>query len=165
MDSPYITLGGLGLAIHNATHQQAPTLLILLTHPPITQAEYVQLVTEMRMTQAIGTQIKAFTDGFYEIVPHHLISLFNEYELVSCGCHMIQQIHIYSHVLQELLMSGLPDISVSDWEKNTEYTGYSPEHQTIKVRKGETKAQARKFKKYLYDSGFGKLSMNTIRNS
>lgn len=34
------------------------------------------------MTQAIGHQIEAFTEGFYELIPHHLISLFDEYELV-----------------------------------------------------------------------------------
>jgi E3 ubiquitin-protein ligase HACE1 len=66
--------------------------------------EYVQLVTEMRMTQAIGHQIKSFREGFHEIIPHSLISLFDEYEL-------------------ELLMSGLPDIDVDDWERNTEYSG------------------------------------------
>ena len=47
------------------------------------KSEYVQLVTEMRMTEAIGPQIEAFTEGFYELIPHHLISLFDEYELVS----------------------------------------------------------------------------------
>lgn len=43
----------------------------------------MQLVTEMRMTQAIGRQIESFLSGFYEIVPHKLISLFDEFELVS----------------------------------------------------------------------------------
>jgi hypothetical protein len=47
------------------------------------QREYVQLVTERRMTQAIGAQISSFLEGFYEIIPHELISLFDEYELVS----------------------------------------------------------------------------------
>jgi E3 ubiquitin-protein ligase HACE1 len=66
--------------------------------------EYVQLVTEMRMTQAIGPQIKSFMEGFHEIIPHSLISLFDEYEL-------------------ELLISGLPDIDVDDWKRNTDYSG------------------------------------------
>ena len=35
------------------------------------------------MTQAIGAQISSFLEGFYEIIPHELISLFDEYELVS----------------------------------------------------------------------------------
>ena len=58
------------------------TKYVTCAHFIVLQAEYVQLVTEMRMTQAIGPQITAFTDGFYEIIPHHLISLFDEYELV-----------------------------------------------------------------------------------
>lgn len=63
-------------------------LTVLFCHHHIynllyTQAEYVQLVTEMRMTQAIGPQISSFKEGFYELIPHHLISLFDEYELVS----------------------------------------------------------------------------------
>ena len=35
------------------------------------------------MTQAIGAQISSFLEGFYEIIPPELISLFDEYELVS----------------------------------------------------------------------------------
>ncbi len=35
------------------------------------------------MTQAIGRQIQSFLDGFYEVIPLELISLFDEYELVS----------------------------------------------------------------------------------
>ena len=58
-------------------------LCLSLPLSPSSQREYVQLVTEMRMTQAIGKQIRSFLDGFYEIVPHKLISLFDEYELVS----------------------------------------------------------------------------------
>ncbi|XP_064396022.1 E3 ubiquitin-protein ligase HACE1-like [Halichondria panicea] len=75
--------------------------------------DYVQLVTEMRMTQAIGRQIQSFLDGFYEVIPLELISLFDEYEL-------------------ELLISGLPDIDVTDWEKNTEYSsGYEADSPVI----------------------------------
>ena len=47
------------------------------------QGEYVQLVTEMKLTQAIEAQIRSFLDGFYEVIPQSLISLFDEYELVS----------------------------------------------------------------------------------
>ena len=47
------------------------------------------------MTQAIGPQIRAFTDGFYEVIPHHLISLFNEYELVS---RLYIYIYIYNYL-------------------------------------------------------------------
>ena len=36
-----------------------------LTYPA--QKQYVQLVTEMRMTQAIGAQINSFLDGIYSV--------------------------------------------------------------------------------------------------
>ena len=36
--------------------------------------------------------------------------------------------------IQELLMSGLPDIDVEDWEKNTEYSGYDEDSDIVKVR-------------------------------
>lgn len=48
------------------------------------QAEYVQLVTELRMTRAIQPQINAFLQGFHTFIPPSLIQLFDEYELV-CG--------------------------------------------------------------------------------
>uniref|UniRef100_A0A7N4P284 E3 ubiquitin-protein ligase HACE1 n=1 Tax=Sarcophilus harrisii TaxID=9305 RepID=A0A7N4P284_SARHA len=70
------------------------------------KAEYVQLVTELRMTRAIQPQINAFLQGFHMFIPPSLIQLFDEYEL-------------------ELLLSGMPEIDVNDWIKNTEYTsGY-----------------------------------------
>ena len=35
---------------------------------------------------------------------------------------------------QELLLSGLPEIDVEDWQKNTEYSsGYQEDTQVIKV--------------------------------
>eukprot|EP00178_Gracilaria_changii_P025180 TRINITY_DN771_c0_g1_i1.p1 TRINITY_DN771_c0_g1~~TRINITY_DN771_c0_g1_i1.p1 ORF type:complete len:1803 (+),score=292.16 TRINITY_DN771_c0_g1_i1:174-5411(+) len=76
---------------------------------PVTEenkAEYVRLVTEVRMTKTIEKQIEAFKEGFYEIIPLEDCKIFNELEL-------------------ELLMSGLPDIDVSDLKANVEYTGYT----------------------------------------
>ncbi|XP_009074428.1 PREDICTED: E3 ubiquitin-protein ligase HACE1-like [Acanthisitta chloris] len=79
----------------------------------ILQAEYVQLVTELRMTRAIQPQINAFLQGFHMFIPPSLIQLFDEYEL-------------------ELLLSGMPEIDVNDWLKNTEYTsGYERGDQVI----------------------------------
>ncbi|XP_036172655.1 E3 ubiquitin-protein ligase HACE1 isoform X2 [Myotis myotis] len=75
--------------------------------------EYVQLVTELRMTRAIQPQINAFLQGFHMFIPPSLIQLFDEFEL-------------------ELLLSGMPEIDVSDWIKNTEYTsGYERQDPVI----------------------------------
>uniref|UniRef100_A0A673AXL0 E3 ubiquitin-protein ligase HACE1 n=1 Tax=Sphaeramia orbicularis TaxID=375764 RepID=A0A673AXL0_9TELE len=77
------------------------------------KAEYVQLVTELRMTRAIQPQINAFLQGFHTFIPPSLIQLFDEYEL-------------------ELLLSGMPEIDVQDWCRNTEYTsGYDPQEPVI----------------------------------
>ncbi|KAH7670367.1 E3 ubiquitin-protein ligase HUWE1 protein [Dioscorea alata] len=68
--------------------------------------EYVDRVAEHRLTTAIRPQINAFMEGFNELIPRELISIFNDKEL-------------------ELLISGLPDIDLDDLRANTEYSGYS----------------------------------------
>ena len=67
--------------------------------------EYVRLVCQEKMTYSIKKQLSAFLDGFYEIIPKRLISIFNEQEL-------------------ELLISGLPTIDIDDLKANTEYHKY-----------------------------------------
>ncbi|KAF9096459.1 hypothetical protein BGX23_011187 [Mortierella sp. AD031] len=77
---------------------------------PVTEEnkhEYVKLITEQKLTLAIKDQIHSFLLGFHEIIPAHLISIFNEQEL-------------------ELLISGLPDIDIDEWKNNSEYQNYSP---------------------------------------
>uniref|UniRef100_A0AAA9S5B4 E3 ubiquitin-protein ligase HACE1 n=2 Tax=Bos TaxID=9903 RepID=A0AAA9S5B4_BOVIN len=92
---------------------ECPELMSRFMHIIKAQAEYVQLVTELRMTRAIQPQINAFLQGFHMFIPPSLIQLFDEYEL-------------------ELLLSGMPEIDVSDWIKNTEYTsGYEREDPVI----------------------------------
>jgi E3 ubiquitin-protein ligase HUWE1 len=59
----------------------------------------------MKMTGAIRKQLSAFLEGFYNIIPRRLISIFNEQEL-------------------ELLVSGLPVIDIDDLKANTEYHKY-----------------------------------------
>jgi len=71
------------------------------------KAEYVRLVSHHRMTRSIKDQIDAFLEGFHELVPPELISIFDAQEL-------------------ELLISGLPDIDLDDLQANTDYSGYKP---------------------------------------
>ncbi|MBA0659721.1 hypothetical protein Goklo_011828 [Gossypium klotzschianum] len=68
--------------------------------------QYVDLITEHRLTTAIRPQINAFLEGFNELIPRELISIFNDKEL-------------------ELLISGLPEIDMDDMRANTEYSGFS----------------------------------------
>lgn len=60
----------------------------------------------MKMTGAIRNQLDSFLEGFYDIIPKRLISIFDEQEL-------------------ELLISGLPNIDLDDLKANTEYHKYT----------------------------------------
>ncbi|KAF2201941.1 hypothetical protein GQ43DRAFT_480293 [Delitschia confertaspora ATCC 74209] len=76
---------------------------------PVTEEnkhEYARLVTEHRLTASVQEQLEHFLVGFHDIVPAELVAIFSEQEL-------------------ELLISGLPDISVDDWKNNTEYHNYT----------------------------------------
>lgn len=66
--------------------------------------EYLDLLSEMRLTTIIKKQLDKFLQGFYEIIPKNLISIFSEQEL-------------------ELLISGLPTFDLDDLKNNTEYIG------------------------------------------
>jgi len=75
---------------------------------PVTEdnkQKYVQLVVEHRLIKSVEKQLEDFLQGFHEIIPQELISIFNEQEL-------------------ELLISGLPEIDVDDWKNNSEYHNY-----------------------------------------
>lgn len=74
--------------------------------------EYVRLVVEYRLQKSVEEQVSNFLQGFHEIIPKELISIFDEQEL-------------------ELLISGLPDIDVDDWKNNTTYVNYSPSSKEI----------------------------------
>jgi len=58
-------------------------------------------------------QMDSLLEGFYEIIPKKYISLFDSKEL-------------------EFLFCGLPSINIEDWQKNTEYSGYTRDSPQIK---------------------------------
>ncbi|XP_019868431.1 E3 ubiquitin-protein ligase Su(dx) [Aethina tumida] len=67
--------------------------------------EYLTLMTEWRMTRGIDDQTRAFLDGFNEVVPIEWLKYFDEREL-------------------ELLLCGMQEIDVEDWQKHTIYRHY-----------------------------------------
>jgi E3 ubiquitin-protein ligase HUWE1 len=76
------------------------------------KADYVRLVAHHRMTTAIKRQIDAFLEGFHELVPAELVSIFEPQEL-------------------ELFISGLPEIDLEDLRAHTDYHGYKATDVTI----------------------------------
>ena len=67
--------------------------------------EYVRLIAHHRMTASFRKQIDAFLEGFHELVPSELISIFDPQQL-------------------ELLTCGLPEIDMDDLHAHTTYQGY-----------------------------------------
>lgn len=74
--------------------------------------EYVDLVTEYRISRRVKEQFEAFMSGFNELIPQELINVFDEREL-------------------ELLIGGMSEIDVDDWQKHTDYRGYNPSDEVV----------------------------------
>ena len=73
---------------------------------------WVKLVTQYKMCAATKPQIESFLEGFFDIIPVELISIFSPAEL-------------------ELLICGLEDIDVDDLRENTSYEGYNASDDVI----------------------------------
>jgi E3 ubiquitin-protein ligase HUWE1 len=56
--------------------------------------EYVKLVVQYRVENSIKDQIKAFLNGFYEIIPRNLIQIFEADQL---ECELPYRIHCEVH--------------------------------------------------------------------
>lgn len=67
--------------------------------------EYLNLMTNWRFTRGVEDQTKAFLDGFNEVVPLQWLQYFDEREL-------------------ELMLCGMQEIDVDDWERSTIYRHY-----------------------------------------
>lgn len=68
--------------------------------------EYIKLVTSWRMTRGIEEQTRSFLEGFNEVVPLEWLQYFDEREL-------------------ELMLCGMQEIDVQDWQRNTIYRHYT----------------------------------------
>ncbi|XP_061833725.1 NEDD4-like E3 ubiquitin-protein ligase WWP2 isoform X2 [Nerophis lumbriciformis] len=68
--------------------------------------EYISLLTDWRFTRGVEEQTKAFLDGFNEVVPLEWLRYFDEKEL-------------------ELMLCGMQEIDLVDWQKNTIYRHYT----------------------------------------
>jgi len=82
---------------------------------PVTEEnkkEYIDLITEWRISKRVEEQFKAFMEGFNQLIPQELIAVFDEREL-------------------ELLIGGIAEIDVDDWKKHTDYRGYTESDEVI----------------------------------
>ncbi|ETO13559.1 hypothetical protein RFI_23811 [Reticulomyxa filosa] len=84
---------------------------------PVTDSnkrEFVELISDSKMTKLVKDQIDAFLKGFHILIPHWLTSIFTWSEL-------------------DLLICGMPEIDIVDWQNNTQYFGrYTKDSPQIK---------------------------------
>lgn len=75
--------------------------------------EYIDALIEWKFTKRIEAQMERMLKGIFEVLPSHLLRVFDPSQL-------------------ELLMCGLQVIDVSDWRAHTLYKGgYNPNHIVI----------------------------------
>ncbi|GMT28047.1 hypothetical protein PFISCL1PPCAC_19344, partial [Pristionchus fissidentatus] len=69
--------------------------------------EYIELLVEWRFNRGVEEQLKAFFSGFKSVFPLEWLQYFDEREL-------------------ELLLCGMQEIDVNDWQRHTVYRHYAP---------------------------------------
>ncbi|ORX82300.1 HECT-domain-containing protein [Anaeromyces robustus] len=82
---------------------------------PVTEEnkqEYIDLMIEHSINTGVEEQLNVLRIGLYEVIPSDLISIFDEREL-------------------ELLISGVNEIDVDDWQNNTDYRSYKKDDKTV----------------------------------
>jgi len=68
--------------------------------------EYLRLMSDWRFSRGQEEQTKSFLDGFNEVLPLEWLKYFDDREL-------------------ELLLCGMQEIDIDDWQKNTIYRHYN----------------------------------------
>uniref|UniRef100_H3A194 E3 ubiquitin-protein ligase n=1 Tax=Latimeria chalumnae TaxID=7897 RepID=H3A194_LATCH len=68
--------------------------------------EYIGLMAEWRFCRGVQDQTKSFLDGFNEVVPLQWLQYFDEKEL-------------------EVMLCGMQEVDLSDWQRNTVYRHYT----------------------------------------
>ncbi|XP_012135438.1 suppressor of deltex [Megachile rotundata] len=92
----------LGQVIHHELKEGGDKIRVIEDN----KEDYIRLMTEWRMTRGIEDQTKAFLEGFNSVVPLEWLKYFDEREL-------------------ELMLCGMQEIDVEDWQRNTIYRHYT----------------------------------------
>ncbi|KAG9302523.1 hypothetical protein G9A89_007227 [Geosiphon pyriformis] len=117
---------------------------------PVTEEnkkEYIELITEWRISKRVEEQFKAFLDGFNQLIPQELIAVFDEREI-------------------ELLIGGIAEIDVDDWKKHTDYRGYTESDDVIQwfwkcVRSWDSEKKSRLLQ---FTTGTSRIPVNGFKD-
>ncbi|KAG0091821.1 hypothetical protein BGZ92_011588 [Podila epicladia] len=109
--------------------------------------EYVELMTEWRISRRVEEQFKAFAEGFHQLIPQELVTVFDEREL-------------------ELLMGGISEIDCDDWKKHTDYRGYTEQDEVVQwfwkcIRSWDSEKKARLLQ---FTTGTSRIPVNGFKD-
>ncbi|KAL1923673.1 uncharacterized protein VTP21DRAFT_8653 [Calcarisporiella thermophila] len=109
--------------------------------------EYVELMSEWRITRRVQEQFNAFAEGFHQLIPPDLVAVFDEREL-------------------ELLIGGIAEIDVDDWKKHTDYRGYTEQDEPVQwfwkcVRAWDNEQRARLLQ---FATGTSRIPVNGFKD-
>ena len=96
----------------------------------------MDLVADHILTNAIRPQINSFLEGFNELIPRELISLFNDKELellisglpeIDCELNAVPLVYFVLYLVWCIFQNvyDVIAVAVDDLIVNTEYTGYT----------------------------------------
>ncbi|XP_075584307.1 NEDD4-like E3 ubiquitin-protein ligase WWP1 isoform X4 [Pelecanus crispus] len=118
--------------------------------------EYIGLMAEWRFSRGVREQTKAFLDGFNEVVPLQWLHYFDEKEL-------------------EVMLCGMQEVDLADWQRNTVYRHYTRNSkqiiwfwQFVKETDNEVRMRLLQFVTgtcRLPLGGFAELMVMVLRNS
>ncbi|XP_056308569.1 itchy E3 ubiquitin protein ligase b isoform X2 [Danio aesculapii] len=74
--------------------------------------EYIRLVAEWRLSRGVEEQTQAFFEGFNEVLPQQYLQYFDAKEL-------------------EVMLCGMQEIDLNDWQRNTIYRHYTSSSKQI----------------------------------
>lgn len=109
--------------------------------------EYVELISEWKISRRVDEQFKAFITGFNELIPQELVNVFDEREL-------------------ELLIGGLAEIDIEDWKKHTDYRGYQETDQVVQwfwrcIKEWDSEQKARLLQ---FTTGTSRIPVNGFKD-
>ncbi|CAJ0912814.1 9393_t:CDS:10, partial [Entrophospora sp. SA101] len=115
---------------------------------PVTEEskkEYIEHITEWRISKRIEEQFKAFMEGFNQLIPQDLISVFDE---------------------RELEVGSIAEIDVDDWKKHTDYRGYTESDEVIQwfwkcVRSWDSEKKSRLLQ---FTTGTSRIPVNGFKD-
>ena len=82
---------------------------------PVTEKnkkDYIERLAKWRVERGITEQTDSIVRGFYEVLDHRVVSIFDAREL-------------------ELVIAGTVEIDVADWRRNTEYRSGTATVETV----------------------------------